>query len=264
MNDNSLCRALEMNALIFCQDNLFLPTIRRVCNRLGLEADVVADYNDAVSLLRNKRFDAIVMDWQEIVNLGEFLQKIASSKINQKAVRVAIARDLMDLRQASSDGVECLMHKPASVVQITRCLEAMQLMALKQRRKHHRESVRIPATIRARDIQLLGSTIVNISNRGLGLLLDTHSCGASAALACGSDIVFSFGLPGTPQTIRGTGTITWINRNGSAGIEFRTGNAGVEFQNVSATDAQNLEQWLAVRFECLVSNLRESLRLTSA
>ena len=46
------------------------------------------------------------------------------SKKNQECVLVAIMRDLLDLRQAFAAGVHFLIHKPASAVQIERCLRA--------------------------------------------------------------------------------------------------------------------------------------------
>lgn len=42
----------------------------------------------------------IIVDWREIDNLAEFLSAVRHSKLNQDCVRVAIVRDLLDLKQA--------------------------------------------------------------------------------------------------------------------------------------------------------------------
>ena len=54
----------------------------------------------------------------------DFLCAVRRSKLDQDCVLVAIVRDLLDLRQAFAAGVHFLIHKPASVVQIERCLRA--------------------------------------------------------------------------------------------------------------------------------------------
>jgi hypothetical protein len=59
-------------------------------------------------------FDLIVVDWREILSLGEFLCAVRRSKLNQECVLVAIVRDLLDLRQAFAAGVHFLIHKPPS------------------------------------------------------------------------------------------------------------------------------------------------------
>lgn len=68
-------------------------------------------------------FDAISLDWYEISDLGDFLSAVDRSNLNHECILVAIVRDLLDLRQAFA-GVHFLIHKPASVVQIDRCLRA--------------------------------------------------------------------------------------------------------------------------------------------
>jgi CheY-like chemotaxis protein len=262
-------QAFEMNVLMYCQDNLFLPTMNRVLTRLGWQTNVTADYNSALALITEKRLDVVVIDWQEVVNLGEFLERIRNSRMNREAIQVVIARDLMDMRQAFSAGVQFLIHKPASVVQIAGCLEAMQGAVLKQRRRGHREPVRISAAVTMRNCDLLDAMIVNLSNDGLGLMLNPCACKVSAELSAGSEIEFAFRLPETRELIVGSGVIAWMNRDDSAsvqlgeakaGIPGRESNAGVQFQCISETDLQNVERWVAERFDRFVARLRESLK----
>jgi hypothetical protein len=68
---------------------------------------------------------------------------VRKSKKNQECVLVAIMRDLLDLRQAFAAGVHFLIQKPASAVQIERCLPAAYCATVVRRRKQHREPVRI-------------------------------------------------------------------------------------------------------------------------
>jgi len=102
-------------------------------------------------------FCSSVFDWREIINLGEFLQTVRQSKMNKDCLLIGLASDLLDLRQAFSAGVQYLVHKPASVVQIARCLQAAHAAVIVKRRKQHREPVRIAATLHTRSTPLLGA-----------------------------------------------------------------------------------------------------------
>lgn len=260
-------RSLEMNVLIFCQDNTFLATMNRVLRRLELRSDVTADIDSALSLIADKKLDAIVIDWQEVANLGELLEQIRNSRFNRDTVQVVIARDLMDIRQAFSSGVKFLIHKPASVVQISGCLEAMRGSVLRQRRRGHRETVRIPAALTVRGAELMGAMILNISNAGLGLLLNGRTCRTSAELSTGSDMEFAFALPESRQLIVGSGVIKWINRDGRAGIEFvnaksaaqrRESNVGLQFEYISDAHKDRVELWVGERFDRQLARLQAS------
>jgi hypothetical protein len=105
-------------------------------------------------------------DWAEITNFGEFLETVCKSKMNKECLLIGIASDLLDLRKPFSAGVQFLIHKPASMVQIVRCLEAAHAAVIVKRRKQHREPVRIAATLHTRSIPLLGAMIVNLGSPG--------------------------------------------------------------------------------------------------
>lgn len=248
-------RAFEMNALVFCQDRAFLAIMNRVLSQLGLKTNVTADYNYALSMLDQKRIDAVVIDWQEIVDLGDFLENIRKSKLNRESVRVVIARDLLDIRQAFSAGVQFLIHKPASFTQISRCFEAMKGAILRQRRKSHREPVRIPVTLASRNVPLVGATITNISSEGLGLRLNTRTCRVTTQVSAGTLVDFAFMLPETRNSIRGTGRIMWVSDDGDAGTEF---------QSLSDLLRPDLENWVEERFDRAVARLSQSVTPGSA
>lgn len=260
----TLYRAFEMKAMVFCQDKLFLPTMTGILRRLGLQMYVTSNDHDAASVLMSDKLDAVIIDWQEVDNLGEFLQCIRNSGMNKDVIQVAIARDLLDLRQAFSAGIQFLIHKPPSVVQISRCLEAVQAAILRQRRKSHREPVRVPAAVTTRGEHLQGATIVNISNDGLGLLLNHRSCRTTAELSTGAEVSFAFSLPETRTIVRGTGIIVWMNRNGSAGLHFNSGNTGLQFEYLADSDQQNLEHWVGIRFERELERLLSSSQADTA
>jgi ActR/RegA family two-component response regulator len=241
----------DINALILCDDSHFLGTLNRVFTRLGVRSERCRDYAAALAALEEQRIDTVVVDWREIVNLGEFLETMRKSKMNQHCLLIGIASDLLDLRQAFSAGVQFLIHKPASVVQIARCLQAAHSAVIVKRRKQHREPVRIATSLHARSIPLLGALIVNLGSEGAGLKLNMTGCRMSAHLSAGDEIDLSFTSPGSWRVVHANGVVVWVNPDGDAGVHF---------QYVPAAEKAQLEQWLGERFDRAVLMLRDRVR----
>jgi len=241
----------DINALILCDDSHFLRTLERVFAQLGVRSERTPDYTAALAALDQQRIDTVVVDWREIVNLGEFLETVRSSKMNKHCLLIGIASDLLDLRQAFSTGVQFLIHKPASVVQIARCLHAAHSAVIVKRRKQHREPVRIAATLYTRGTPLLGAMLVNLGSEGAGLKLNTTGCKMSARLSAGDEIDLSFLSPGSGRQVEVNGVVVWTNTNGDAGVQF---------QYIPGEEKAKLERWLGERFDHAVLILRERLR----
>jgi CheY-like chemotaxis protein len=219
--------------------------------RLGVRSERCRDYAAALAALEQQRIDTVVVDWREIVNLGEFLETIRKSKINKQGLLIGIASDLLDLRQAFSAGVQFLIHKPASVVQIARCLQAAYSSVIVNRRKQHREPVRIAATVHTRDNPLLGALIVNLGSEGAGLKLNVTGCKTSARLSAGDEIDLSFTAPGSSRMVHANGVVVWASPDGDAGVHF---------QYVPAAEKAQLERWLGERFDRAVLMLRDRVQ----
>src|SRR5208337_1036785 len=157
---------LAMHTLLLCADVQFLGTTRGVLNQLQVTPKIVGGCDEALALIQTHEFEVIIVDWREINSLGDFLCAVRRSKLNQDCVLVAIVRDLLDLRQAFAAGVHFLIHKPASVVQIERCLRAAYCATVVRRRKQHREPVTILASVSTHTQPYAEVTIVNLSEGG--------------------------------------------------------------------------------------------------
>jgi len=247
--DSNRYLTFAINALILCDDTHFLKTLERVFDKLGISSEQSADYASALAMIEQRKIDAIVVDWREIADLGQFLETVRKSKMNKDCLIVGIASDLLDLRQAFSAGVQFLIHKPASVVQIARCLQAAHSAIIVKRRKQHREPVRIAATLHTRSIPLMSATIINLSSQGAGLKLDLPEDKSDLRLHAGDEIDMSFISPGSWRAVTVSGRVIWVNPEGNAGIRFEW-----------AAEKAKLEQWVAERFDLAVAVSRGRLQ----
>jgi CheY-like chemotaxis protein len=185
---------IEMHTLLLCTDVPFLGVTRNVLNHLHVTPKLVNTSAAALATIPTHEFDVVIVvivDWREIDNLAEFLSAVRHSKLNQDCVLVAIVRDLLDLKQAFAAGVHLLIHKPASAVQIERCLRTAYSATVARRRKHHREPVAILASVSTRTEPFGEATVVNLSEGGAKLRTSAQACripkecSISPARSCG-------------------------------------------------------------------------------
>jgi len=248
--ENTPKSILEMHTLLLCSDIPFLGITRSVLNQLHVTPRLVNTSAAALAMIQAHEFDAIIVDWREIDNLAEFLSAVRHSKMNQDCVLVAIVRDLLDLKQAFAAGVHFLIHKPASAVQIERCLRAAYSATVARRRKHHREPVAILASVSSH-IQPFGeATVVNLSEGGAKLRTSAQDFVAGVSLSAGDDVDLRFALPGTEEMLDIDGTVVWATADA----------CGVRFRYVPETQTAALQQWLTDCVERSISRVCERIR----
>jgi DNA-binding NtrC family response regulator len=124
---------MEMHTLLLCRDAQYLRTISRVLKPLAVTHTVLEECQAAMARIAGQKFEAIIVDWREVDNLAEFLCAVRRSHLNHDSVLVAICHDLLDLQQAFAAGVHFLIHRPASMVRIERCLRAAYCTSLARR-----------------------------------------------------------------------------------------------------------------------------------
>jgi len=193
--ENTPKSKLEMHTLLLCTDVPFLGITRNVLNQLHVTPKMVNTSAAALAMIQAHEFDAMIVDWREIDNLVEFLTAVRRSKLNQDCVLLAIMRDLLDMRQAFAAGVHFLIHKPASAVQIERCLRAAYNATVARRRKQHREPVAILASVSTRTQPFGEATLVNLSEGGAKLRTSVQDFVAGVSLSAGDELDLRFALP---------------------------------------------------------------------
>ncbi|MGD1078083.1 MAG: response regulator [Candidatus Sulfotelmatobacter sp.] len=240
----------EMHTLLLCKDVQFLGITRTVLNQLQVTPKIVGGCDAALAMIQQHEFDVIIVDWREIDNLGDFLSALRKSKLNHECVLVAIMRDLLDLRQAFAAGVHFLIHKPASAVQIERCLRAAYCATVVRRRKHHREKVDIVASLSTRMEPFTEATVVNLSEGGMGLRTDSHHEMMGVTLSPGEEVDLRFALPETDSILHTTGRVVWTT----------TQACGIRFSYVPDDERAVLEQWLTACVERSLAELCVRMR----
>jgi len=211
---------------------------------------VVGSSDEALALIESDGFDVVIVDWREVDCVADFLCAVRGSRMNQDCVLVAIVRDLLDLRQAFAAGVHFLIHKPASALQIERCLRAAYGAMVARRRKHHREPVVILASVNTHSQPFGEATVVNLSEGGAKLRTGPQDFVSGVALTAGEDVNLRFALPGAEAMLDVTATVVWTTADA----------CGVRFRFIPESQRAALQQWLTQCVERSVSRTCERIR----
>jgi CheY-like chemotaxis protein len=252
--ENNLKSRLDMHTLLLCADMSFLGITRKVLHDLQVTPRIVNTTAAALAMIQAHEFEAIIVDWREIDNLAGFLCAVRRSKLNQDCVLVAIVRDLLDLKQAFAAGVHFLIHKPASAVQIERCLRAAYNATVVRRRKQHRETVAIAASASTHSRPLFETTVVNLSEGGVAVEINPKVFLAGAIPSVGEEIALRFALPGAGEMLDVNGRVVW-----STVWKF-----GVKFSYIPEAQRAALERWLTECVERSLAELCEKIRAACA
>jgi DNA-binding NarL/FixJ family response regulator len=235
---------LAIKTMLLCGDTQFLGITRSVLNELGVRPRISGSAESALGMLQSEEFEVIVVDWREMDNVADFLAAVRRSKLNYECVLVAIVRDLLDLKQAFAAGVHFLIHKPASAVQIERCLRAAYCATVGRRRKHHREPVHIVASAATRKHALADVLMVNLSERGAGLATRSSSDFVGISFDAGEEVELRFALPEREVMINITGIVVWTTADG----------CGIRFRYIPEDQRLELQAWIT---ECVERSLRD-------
>src|SRR5579872_2315947 len=236
---------VAMNTLLLCGDVQFLGITRTVLGDLHVHPQIMGTSEAALEMIHAVEFDVIIVDWREIDNVADFLCAVRRSKLNYECVLVAIVRDLLDLKQAFAAGVHFLIHKPASAMQIERCLRAAYCATVARRRKQHRERVKIVASVSTRSQAVGEAMIVNLSEGGAGLKTSIPNFISGVSVTSGEDVRLRFSLPESDETLDASATVIW-----------KTADAcGLRFRYIPEPQRAILEQWLT---ECVERSLAET------
>jgi DNA-binding NarL/FixJ family response regulator len=245
---------LAMHTLLLCADVQFLGTTRSVLNQLQVTPKIAGDCDAALDLIQAHEFEVIIVDWREIDDLAEFLGGVRNSNLNQSCVLVAIVRDLLDLRQAFAAGVHFLIHKPASVVQIERCLRAAYCATVARHRKQHREPVNVLVAVRTRTQTFAEATILNLSEGGVGLRTSPDNEITGVHLSAGEEVELRFPLPDSADIVHATGTVIWTTAS----------HCGIRFTYIPDPERLFFEQWLTECVERSLTELCDRIRMACA
>lgn len=224
---------MTLDSLLLSQDTNLVRVIRPTLEKLSIEVEVCHEARKAVDILISEKFDAVIVDCDDLQGGLGVLQGLRNTPSNKNSVTFAILNGRRTTTQeAFGMGANFVLQKPISALNASRCFHAALNFMVKERRRYFRHPVRMQVEI-VLDNRNIKATSTNISESGIALML-------REALPKGATPRLRFTLPGGKLIFDLEAEVVWADMKGRAGFRFH---------EVSKDLQQHLETWLDDQLE---------------
>jgi DNA-binding response OmpR family regulator len=224
---------MTLESLLLSQDAEVVRVLRPTLEKLSIEVEVCQEAKKASEILIAEKFDAVIVDCDDMQGGMEVLQGLRATPSNKGTVTFALLNGKKTTTQeAFGMGVNFVLQKPISSLNAARCFHAALNFMVRERRRYYRQPVKMPVRVVLGDKELKAIS-TNVSEGGIALIL--HQ-----ALPKDATPRLQFTLPETKLALDVEAQVTWADIKGHVGLRFL---------NVPQSSQELLEKWLNQQME---------------
>jgi DNA-binding response OmpR family regulator len=217
-----------LESLLLSRDAEVFRILRPALEKLSIDVKVCQNAKNASEILIGQKFDAVLVDCDDLPGGAEVLEGLRGTPSNKSSVTFAIVNGKKTTtQQAFGMGVNFVLHKPLTALNVSRCLHAALGFMQRERRRYFRREVEMPVTIVLGEKQIKASA-TNISEGGISLVV--HQ-----ALPKNATARLQFTLPKTSTMLDVEAEVAWVDLKGGVGLRF---------SSLSPRTLETLESWL--------------------
>jgi c-di-GMP-binding flagellar brake protein YcgR len=219
-------------ALLVSADPVAIQQFSLALRELSISSDACQDAASAALLLKRRKFNAVIVDFQLGGQSVLILDEARRSPSNRTAVTFGIGDSHVEITSAFRKNSHFVFERPLSAQSIRKTLKPAYGLILREQRRYFRYPVCIPVVMRRKSRQEIRCDSVNISAGGMGLT-------TQVPLTPEEKVRVQFTLPDHTAPLLAVSTICWS----------RTGQLGVRFASISDEHKAELQCWLSEKVE---------------
>ena len=224
---------MQLESLLLSRDPEVIRVVQPALEKLSIDVEVCRGVNSGQEILRTERFDAIIIDCDDLKGALGVLEGLRKSVSNKNSATFAIVNGSTTTQQAFKMGANFVLQKPISALNAKRCFSAAVNFMMRERRRYFRHPVEMPATLSFGEGQKMKVTVTNLSEGGMAIFF-------RGPLPKGRVSTVSFNLPGAASALEPKVQVAWMDESGHAGLRFI---------DVSKESRAQLDAWLAGQSE---------------
>jgi DNA-binding response OmpR family regulator len=219
---------MTLESLLLTGDADVIRILRPSLESLSIDVEICQEARKAVEILVSEKFDAVIVDCDDLPGGLEVLQGLRTTPSNRSSVAFALLNGKRTTTQEAFDmGVNFVLQKPIGTLNAARCFNAALNFMVREQRRYFRHPTKMVVTV-AMGEKKLKATSTNISEGGMALLL--HE---ALPRSCAPRLQFT--LPETNLTLDVDGELAWADLEGRVGLRF---------SNLPEKSRELLERWL--------------------
>ena len=224
---------MNLESLLISRDAALLGVLRPTLEKMAVSVEVCSGIQTGSELLGKRKFDAVIVDCDDLHGGGDVLKGMRKSQSNSSSVAFAVLNGKTTTQEAFHLGANFVLQKPLTPLNATRCFNAALTFMVRERRRYFRHPVEMPVKLSLAEGLELSATATNVSEGGMAI-------GFSGKLPRDTEVQLHFTLPGTNTSLELRAKIAWVDGAGHAGIRFVGVPQSSQFQ---------LDKWLTERLQ---------------
>ena len=229
----SIEKAMNLESLLVSRDADLLGVVRPALEKISVNLDVCPESQAGNELLAKRKFDAVIIDCDDLRNGFDLLRVLRKTQSNAKAVAFAVVNGKTTTQEAFQSGANFVLQKPLTPLHASRCFNAALNFMVREQRRYYRHPVDMPVRISLPHNQEVTATTTNLSEGGMAIRI-------LGKLPKDAQAQFRFTLPGVNISLELKGQVAWADG---------TGHAGIRFVEIPQSSQYQLEKWLSDRLQ---------------
>jgi CheY-like chemotaxis protein len=224
---------MNLESLLVSRDADLLGVVRPALEKISVNLDVCPEFQAGNDLLAKRKFDAVIIDCDDLRNGFDLLRVLRKTQSNAKAVAFAVVNGKTTTQEAFQSGANFVLQKPLTPLHASRCFNAALNFMVREQRRYYRHPVDMPVRISLPHNQEVTATTTNLSEGGMAIRI-------FGKLPKDAQAQFRFTLPGVNVSLELKGQVAWADG---------TGHAGIRFVEIPQSSQYQLEKWLSDRLQ---------------
>ena len=219
---------MTLLALLISTDDSACEVLSRVLPASGIAVERFSDLATAIDRLRQQRFDALIIDFENAHEAAEVFEEGRRLNSGNPPVTVALVSERARVREILSGGAHFVLYKPLSEEKVRAGLRAVTALLNRERRRAYRVPVQAPVELTLPDTRKAEGILLDLSETGMDVLTAEPQVPTTL-------LKFCFQLPDGSLEIQAHEQVAWAKPNGQTGVHFLDLDEAVKVQ---------LQQWL--------------------
>jgi CheY-like chemotaxis protein len=225
---------MPLESLLLSRDPEVIRVLQPALEKLSIDVEVCRGVSSGQEILRTEKFDAIIVDCDDLKGALAVMEGLRKSASNKNSVIFAILNgSSTTTQQAFQMGANFVLQKPISALNAMRCFSAAVNFMMRERRRYFRHPVEMSATLSFGEGERVKVTLTNLSEGGMAIFF-------RGPFPKGSLSTASFELPGAATPLEPKVQVAWMDNSGHAGLRFI---------DVPQESRARLDDWLAEQGE---------------
>jgi CheY-like chemotaxis protein len=204
---------MTLLALLVSADDSAAEILSRVLATSGIGLERFSHLPAAIDRLRQQRFDALIVDFEDAKTAQEILEEGRRLHPVRNPLTIALVSVRASAREILSGGAHFVLYKPLSEVKAAAGLRAVTALLTRERRRAYRVPVQAAVELTLPDNRSTEGILLDLSETGMDVL-------TAEAQAPGALLHFRFRLPDGKLSVQAHGQVAWAKTNGQTGVRF--------------------------------------------